>query len=470
MCDCQELEASGAGGVDLCETRLPADPFTAIQFHYGMLLGVDDLETTQSYARGKMRLHNAWLHGEGVVWGFGVDIDTNHHLRVLPGLALDAAGHELHLDSEMCLDLGDWYEKHKSDPDFSFTVDGRSVRFAVRVVVAFRSCLSRQIPALRDPCNGAATDTAYSRAVETVTLRLEPVPATMPSPTEDPRYRMLRVFFGLAVDDAQNTFARAVELRNNVLVATPEDQPLVYLRAFRELAALDEIALLPQSDADHHRNSIYPRDPARVVLADVTEITLLAKDSGGWDLQVTAAPDAVPSIDPSVRPSHVATSTIQELQWLPLLAALGPTPEQPVAARVSLARTADAGEPRTGDAGDTHTGPTIVNAELQSQAVRFRASEALASGSLDEAAFSVTFWSGEDGWVAAEVRDVEPLADGVSYRVVVREKLPDSKVRFIARGTGPAPILSDATLRPLGAPGLSGPDDGTDFVAMLERS
>ena len=51
---------------------LPASPFTALQYHFGMLLGVDDLETAQAYPRGKIRLHNAWLHREGVVWGFNV--------------------------------------------------------------------------------------------------------------------------------------------------------------------------------------------------------------------------------------------------------------------------------------------------------------------------------------------------------------------------------------------------------------
>src|SRR5215470_1483283 len=77
---------------------LPVSPFTAIQYSFGMLLGVDDLETAQAYPRGKVRLHNAWLHREGVVWGFNVafnkDKNNDHYeLTVEPGLALDAAGH-----------------------------------------------------------------------------------------------------------------------------------------------------------------------------------------------------------------------------------------------------------------------------------------------------------------------------------------------------------------------------------------
>jgi hypothetical protein len=93
-----ELAAAGAEN-----GLLPVNPFCSLQFHFGMLLGVDDLETGQAYPRGKVRLHNAWLHREGVVWGFNVSFNSRNELAVDPGLALDAAGHELHLDRQACL-------------------------------------------------------------------------------------------------------------------------------------------------------------------------------------------------------------------------------------------------------------------------------------------------------------------------------------------------------------------------------
>ena len=99
-----ELAAAGAE-----DGLLPVNPFNALQFHFGMLLGVDDLETGQAYPRGKIRLHNAWLHREGVVWGLNVSFNSRNELAVDPGLALDAAGHELHLDRQACLDVGQWY-------------------------------------------------------------------------------------------------------------------------------------------------------------------------------------------------------------------------------------------------------------------------------------------------------------------------------------------------------------------------
>jgi len=61
--DSSPCTSTAAGQADQI---LPADPFTALQFHFGMLLGVDDLETLAANPRGKTWLHNAWLHREGV--------------------------------------------------------------------------------------------------------------------------------------------------------------------------------------------------------------------------------------------------------------------------------------------------------------------------------------------------------------------------------------------------------------------
>src|ERR1043166_6574263 len=134
---------------------LPVSPFTALQYHFGMLLGVDDLETAQAYPRGKMRLHNAWLHREGVVWGLDVAFNDHRELMVKPGLAIDAAGRELHLDANVCCDLGKWYDKYKGDATFTFTDDGAGgKKFDAHVVARFRACLARPVPAIADPCAG----------------------------------------------------------------------------------------------------------------------------------------------------------------------------------------------------------------------------------------------------------------------------------------------------------------------------
>ena len=141
---------------------LPLSPYSALSYHFGMLLGVDDFETEQAYHRAKHRLHNAWLHREGVVWGFGVEIDQDQgEIKVAPGLALDAAGHELHLDAAVCLDVEKWLEKNKDDPDLELeTTDNEKKIKHAHVVIRFKACLTRQVPAFLEPCNNAGTGTA----------------------------------------------------------------------------------------------------------------------------------------------------------------------------------------------------------------------------------------------------------------------------------------------------------------------
>src|SRR5438477_7150096 len=112
--------ASGFVPVEEGDKLLPLNPFSSLRYHVGMLLGVDDFETEQAYHRAKMRLHNAWLHREGVVWGLGVRLDTARgEVRVLKGLALDAAGHELHLEGDACVNVGQWFAAHRDDADLN---------------------------------------------------------------------------------------------------------------------------------------------------------------------------------------------------------------------------------------------------------------------------------------------------------------------------------------------------------------
>jgi hypothetical protein len=107
--------------------------------------------------------------------------------------SLDAAGHELHLDRQACLDVGLWYTAHKDDPGFTFTDSGGGKKVNVHVVAKFKACLARPVPAMVEPCAGAQTDTAYSRVFETVELLLRPGF----SQPKDRGYHRLRILFKL---------------------------------------------------------------------------------------------------------------------------------------------------------------------------------------------------------------------------------------------------------------------------------
>jgi hypothetical protein len=85
--------------------------------------------------------------------------------------------------------------------------------------------------------------------------------------------------------------------------------------------------------------------------------------------------------------------------------------------------------------------------------------------------FDVTTYDSDDGWSTIDI--AKTAVNGTTITVDLKEAMPQGQiVRFIARGTGPGPILG-ADFVPL-AGAVGGPpgsvDDGHDFVIMLGRS
>jgi hypothetical protein len=426
--DLATCTSPGSGGL------APVDPFTAVRYQFGMLLGVDDFTTEQAYHRGKSRLHNAWLHREGVVWGLDVKLDTDHNeIRVTPGLALDAAGRELHLDAEACVDVTQWYNVHSKDPGFSPKVDGTKITFDAHVVIAFQACLTRQVPALMEPCENSGTDTAYSRVYETVKLSLLPGPADVSAKP----YHRLRLLFALdapilktGTSTPTDDDKAVLDDRNRILELASADQPGAYLAAFRKYAALDEIDLQPATGPDGSTTLRFPADDDTVVLlANITGITL---DGPAGALKLTGG-----NVDRSVRPSHVATATIEELLCglhLPAPVQKGP---QVVAGSVSIT-----------------TGNTSVTLQTDND---------VNPKTVVAAAFSTTLLDAT-GWTDLVVNNTawDPLSKTITLTVKTAPKA-GTIVRLIARGTGPMPVMGANNI-PLG--GTDAGPDGQDFVYM----
>ncbi|HEX5703550.1 MAG TPA: hypothetical protein VFX97_10165 [Pyrinomonadaceae bacterium] len=443
-------QAADTSGAEL----LPLSPFDSLKYHFGMLLGVDDFETEQAYHRAKMRLHNAWLHRQGVVWGYGVGVENDRgEIRVKAGLALDAAGRELHLDEDHCVNVAEWFDKHKGDPGFDLVRDA----FDVHVVICFKACLDRQVPALLQPCDNGGTGTTYSRIHETVEIRLLPALA---GDRAEP-YRRLRILFGIEEPQPldQATFdqlAAATELRpedkqrldtakadRQVLTSIDEiealgvdQQAAALLKAFHEFAALDEIDLQPAT-SDGRRLLFPGTDDDCVVLANITELKLTQQDKK-WILSGG-------KVDSSVRPSHVATTTIQDL----LCGRFG----------ASTSPNAD-------------TGPRIdpASVALTSNAVIFTSDKPLHPASIAPIAFSVTFFDTAQGWRTSNVTAASYAGDETKTISLQLDGEISGLVRLMVSGSGPAPILG-ADLVPLagakGGPPAS-PHNGRDFVLMKD--
>jgi hypothetical protein len=415
-------------------------PFFALNYHFGMLLGVDDFATEQQYHHGKMRLHNAWLHRAGVVWGFNVRLDPKvGEIRVLPGLALDGSGHELHLDGDACVNVVEWFLKHKDDKGFAADKTATGVKFDAHVEIRFKSCLTRQVPALLEPCDsGGSSGTAYSRMFETVDIQLLPGKA---APAATP-YHRLRVLFELA-DPALPADQPVVDARNTIRSLATEQQPPAYLQALRKFAAFDEIDLLPAKSSDDAVRLLFPEPTGSpVVLADVVGITL---DRAGENdaLKLTGG-----AVDVTVRPSHIATATIQELLCGPLFRNVG--------------------------ASAAASGPRVLRASVQitDTEINFQLDKDLHAKSVTGDAFSVTTFTDAAGW--AEAAFTATTASGPpSVDLKLKKALAAGVlVRVIAKGTGPEPLLG-TNLAPLcGATDdhEPPPHDGLDFVFMQVRS
>jgi hypothetical protein len=431
------------------EGLFPVNPYLALQYHFGMLLGVDDLETEQGYHRGKHRLHQSWLHGKGVVWGLDVSLNAEDELVVSPGLAVDGMGRNLHLDAAACLHLGKWYAENRDKTEYEFEdVSDGGKQFTVQVVARFDACLTRPVPAIADPCDGDGRETSYSRAFETIGLELRPRRAR-----EQVTYRRLRVLFHLEPDDPE--FADVIARRDDIIALPAEQQPAAYLEAFRELAALDVIDLTPQLGPGDERTSLFPEDPTEVLLADVADIIVRPSGSGedvAWRLS-----DPPPTIDTTVRPSHVATSTIQELLCGPLFAAgtagAVPAPVEPA----------------------TDTAPRVIRESVNvddARLILLDVDRPLDEHSVEPQQFSVTTFTG-DGWRTLKIRRAWLEQTGTRIHLELTDAMGDTLVRIIAHGTGPRPLLgASPDLAPLaGATGdpPAPPYDGRDFVHMAVR-
>jgi hypothetical protein len=82
------------------------------RFFAGKLLTEADLAQDQDYFLGRLRRHNRFLHGWGIVSGLGVTVDDETTVVVAPGLALDCAGNELVLPAPERLSLAGLSGRH----------------------------------------------------------------------------------------------------------------------------------------------------------------------------------------------------------------------------------------------------------------------------------------------------------------------------------------------------------------------
>jgi len=285
-----------------CAAELPDSPQCGLNYHFGMLLGVEDLRAEQGFHVGRLRRHQRLLHGAGVVVGYPVTFDaTSFDLKVGPGYAIDALGRDLALDAAQCVNLAKWWEKHQGDEAFDDVANPEDASLDLDLVACYATCLSRPVPAIAEPCNADSGDIAYARLCETVRLAL--VRASDVPPAPQPLH-LVRVWLGLEAPATGSGGALLsddawLKAQIDALLALPAtDQPAARATLAREVWAR-AVAATPPAAPD------LDADALCLPLARLSGVHF-GKDAGGW--QVTPG-----ALTLGVRPLLLASTTLQGL-------------------------------------------------------------------------------------------------------------------------------------------------------------
>lgn len=97
----------GGGGCAKCGQECEGGPLQRPLFFSGQLLTEEDLQLLSDYAATKVRLHNRYLHGAGVVCGLQVVCHPCGEGKVIvqPGAALDCCGNDIYVPCAVELDI-----------------------------------------------------------------------------------------------------------------------------------------------------------------------------------------------------------------------------------------------------------------------------------------------------------------------------------------------------------------------------
>ncbi len=189
----------------------------------GTLLVANDFQNEQAYHRGLRHLHNAHLHGTGIVCG----LDLIEHpapgcrpenLVLEPGLALDCCGQEIIVPERTLVPVSELLDQ---DPDLADRLNGE-----VHLGIGLRRCDhgSDAVPTILPGC-GAASTTQFSRVTEGFEFFLTEISnADAQVPTVD-GVPMLKWVHSLSFEAEvpMDTYFNDAENRLQVTVQNPSD-------------------------------------------------------------------------------------------------------------------------------------------------------------------------------------------------------------------------------------------------------
>src|SRR5712692_7954620 len=111
------------------------------------IMTADDMETECDYFRQKLRRHNLFLHGWGVVCGLEVTAapipDQPRRVQVGSGYAIGPFGDEIFVGEPVFLDLAKCGPGDMTDPcEPNIVLSGPGVSGTIYVVIKYAECLA----------------------------------------------------------------------------------------------------------------------------------------------------------------------------------------------------------------------------------------------------------------------------------------------------------------------------------------
>jgi hypothetical protein len=148
------------------ETEL--ESLERVNYFPRQLLTVDDMETERDYFLQKLRRHNRFLHGFGVVCGLAVTPSPTEELpwrvQVAEGYALDPQGNEIYVSDPVFVDLARCGPGASTDPCEPGRLRNPRQGTGTRIflAIAYDECFAKPVRAVTAGCS-CEQDCEYSR-------------------------------------------------------------------------------------------------------------------------------------------------------------------------------------------------------------------------------------------------------------------------------------------------------------------
>jgi hypothetical protein len=171
-------EVEAAMGCAACEF----EPFVKNNYFTGKLMGASDFIAETHFHQEKMRLHQARLHGWGVVCGLEVLQHPNadcrkRYVRIEAGSAVDCCGHDILVPEEEILDLLSYKQVA------ALAKENPAHLHALGICVRFIECPVENVPVLYDDCGCDDNGCAPNRILESYAfdVTVDPPLALLPA-------------------------------------------------------------------------------------------------------------------------------------------------------------------------------------------------------------------------------------------------------------------------------------------------